>query len=63
MSTWTPCLVRTAGAVPRLGHPVVDDYLRFVAARVRPNTVLAVAFDLKVFFEVIARDPGEVECP
>ncbi len=34
-----------------LGHPLVDDYLGFVAARARPNTLLAVAFDLKVFFQ------------
>jgi site-specific recombinase XerD len=43
-----------------LGHPVLDDYLRFVKARVRPNSLLAVAFDLKVFFEVVGRDPVEV---
>ncbi len=43
-----------------LGHPVLDDYLRFVTARVRPNTVLATAFDLKVFFEVVERDPVQV---
>jgi site-specific recombinase XerD len=43
-----------------LGHPVLDDYLRFVTARVRPNTVLATAFDLKVFFEIVVRDPTEV---
>ncbi|MGH2703191.1 MAG: hypothetical protein ACRDJ2_15625 [Actinomycetota bacterium] len=30
-----------------LGHPLVDDYLRFVAARGRTNTWLAVAYDLK----------------
>lgn len=39
---------------------MLDDYLRFVKARVRPNSLLAVAFDLKVFFEVVARDPVEV---
>lgn len=44
----------------RLGHPLVDDYLAFVAARARPNTVLATAYDLKVFFCVIGKDPGEV---
>ncbi len=37
-------------AVLSLGHPDVDDYLRFVAVRVRPNTILAIGFDLKVFF-------------
>ena len=60
MSMWMPCLVRSADAAPELGHPLLDDYLRFVTARVRPNTVLATAFDLKVFFEVIVRDPTEV---
>ncbi len=34
----------------RLGVPLLDDYLRFVAGRCRPNTVLAAAYDLKVFF-------------
>jgi hypothetical protein len=39
----------------RLGHPLLDDYLAFVAARARTNTWLAVASDLKIFFEVVAR--------
>jgi integrase/recombinase XerD len=38
-----------------LGHPLLDDYLAFVAARARTNTWLAAAYDLKVFFEVVAR--------
>jgi len=42
---WTPCLVRSSGpdgeVRASLGDPLVDDYLRFVAARSRPNTVLA----------------------
>ena len=42
----------------RLGHPLLDDYLAFVAARARTNTWLAVAFDLKIFFEVVAKPPG-----
>ena len=33
-----------------LGHPLLDDYLVFVAARARSNTWLAIAWDLKVFF-------------
>lgn len=58
---WMPCLIRPAGGrCPELGHPEVDDYLRFVAARARPNTVLATAYDLKVFFTVVAKPPGEV---
>jgi len=58
-----PCLVRTSlgdGRVPRLGHPQLDDYLDMVAARARPNTVLATAFDLKVFFSVVGKEPAEV---
>lgn len=59
-----PCLVRSmVGAELRavtLGHPLLDDYLEFVAARGRPNTLLAVAYDLKVFFTVVAKEPAEV---
>ena len=59
-----PCLVRSTGddgiPVIRLGHPLLDDYLAFVAARARTNTWLAVAFDLKIFFGVVARPPAEV---
>jgi integrase/recombinase XerD len=62
--TTFPCLVRsvlTSGAVRyRLGDPLVDRYLEFVAGRARPNTLRAVAFDLKTFFTVVARDPREV---
>ena len=59
-----PCLVRASlddGQVPRLRHPLVDNYLQFVGARARPNTVLATAFDLKVFFTVITKDPVDVD--
>jgi hypothetical protein len=38
----------------------VDRYLEFVASRARSNTLRAVAFDLKAFFTVIAKDPVEV---
>jgi site-specific recombinase XerC len=38
----------------------VDRYLEFVAGRARPNTLRAVAFDLKTFFTVVAKDPLEV---
>src|SRR3981189_3862056 len=59
---WTPCLVRSTGVDGEvrasLGDPLVDDYLRFVAARCRPNTVLATAYDLKVFFSVVAKEPA-----
>jgi hypothetical protein len=43
-----------------LGHPLLDDYLEFVAARSRTNTLLATAYDLKVFFGVVAKPPPEV---
>ncbi len=45
---------------PTLGHRLVDDYLESVHARLRPNSTLAVAYDLKVFFTVIDRDPVQV---
>src|SRR3954447_1441387 len=57
------CVTRPAGAAgdgPRLGEPLLDGYLEFVAARCRPNTVLATAYDLKVFFEVVAKEPARV---
>ncbi|WP_264917451.1 tyrosine-type recombinase/integrase [Mycobacterium kiyosense] len=57
-----PCLVRPAGGgVPRLGHQLLDDYLGTVASRARPNTVLATAFDLKVFFLVVGKAPEDVD--
>jgi hypothetical protein len=31
--------------VPRFGHRMLDDYLGMVAARSRPNAVLATAYD------------------
>ena len=56
-----PCLIRATDRVSlRLGHPLLDDYLGLVAARARPNTLLATAWDLKVFFGVVAKDPAEV---
>lgn len=60
---FVPCLVRGSGegvGLIRLGHPLLDAYLELVAARARPNTVLATAFDLKVFFTLVAKDPLEV---
>jgi site-specific recombinase XerD len=59
-----PCLVRVvsgSGQVQyRLGERLVDRYLAFVAGRCRPNTLRAVAFDLKTFFTVIGKDPVQV---
>lgn len=45
---------------PTLGHPLIDDYLESVHARLRPNSTLAVAYDLKVFFTIIDVDPIDV---
>ncbi len=43
-----------------LGDPLVDDYLGFVAARARWNTLLAVTSDLKVFFSAVGKRPDEI---
>ena len=48
------------GFVVRLGVPLLDEYLEFLAGRCRPNTVLAAAYDLKVFFTVVAKPPRRV---
>jgi site-specific recombinase XerD len=62
--TTFPTLVRTASPFGErrysLGHRIVDLYLEFVAGRVRPNTLRAVAFDLKCFFSVVVKDPLDV---
>jgi integrase/recombinase XerD len=62
--TFSPCLIRsftTAGEARfELGDPLLDRYLEFVAGRARPNTLRAVAFDLKTFFMVVGRDPVAV---
>jgi integrase/recombinase XerD len=59
-----PCLVRFvsgSGQVRyRLGDRLVDRYLEFVAGRCRPNTLRAVAFDVKAFFSVTGKDPVEI---
>jgi site-specific recombinase XerD len=44
----------------RIGLPLVDDYLKFVAARARRETLLATAFDLKVFFSWCGKRPAVV---
>lgn len=43
-----------------LGVALLDDDLEFLAERPRPSTALAAAYDLKVFFGVVANAPGEV---
>lgn len=62
--SFIPCVVRSSrdGCLEsiRLGHPLVDEYLVFVGARAATNTWLAVASDLKIFFEVVAKDPAQV---
>ena len=65
MSTmFDPCLVRSRDArgdvVVRLGVGLLDDYLEFVAVRARPNSVLAIAYDLKVFFAVVGKPPPQI---
>ena len=46
--------------VVRLGVGLLDEYLEFLAGRCRPNTVLAVAYDLKVFFSMVRKSPRQV---
>ena len=46
--------------VARVGVPLADVYLEFLGGRCRPNTVRAAAYDLKVFFTVVAKPPDEV---
>ena len=57
------CLIRSRGrsgqVVVRLGVPLIDDYLEFMEGRCRPNTVLAAAYDLRVFFGVVEKAPAE----
>ena len=64
MHQFMPCLIRhrrgTELAAITLGHPLLDEYLAFVAARARTNTWLAVASDLKIFFDVVAKEPAQV---
>jgi hypothetical protein len=48
------------GLAVRIGIPLADVYLEFLGGRCRPNTVLAAAYDLKVFFVVVARAPDQV---
>src|SRR5262249_56273817 len=62
--TWTPSLSQhlVAGQPETitLGHPLVDDYIAFVGARARRNTWLATAYDLKVFFGQVPKEPTRV---
>jgi integrase len=62
--SWSPHLARSIEdgelVALTLGHHLVDDYLAFVGARLRRNSWLATAFDLKVFFAVVPKEPAEV---
>jgi len=64
VSLFVPCLTRHLRGSKlesiTLGHPLLDDYLAFVAVRARTNTWLAVASDLKIFFAVAGKSPAEV---
>lgn len=64
MSLLDPCLIRSRGpsgeVVVRLGVPLLDDYLEFLKGRCRPNTVLAAAYDLRVFFAVVDKRADDV---
>jgi len=61
---WTPKVTKSVvdGEVQSLavGHPLVDEYLAFLGARVRLNSWLAAAYDLKVFFCVVVKEPADV---
>jgi integrase/recombinase XerD len=67
MPAFGPCLIRSFAPsgepVVRLGVQLLDDYLDFVAARSRPNTVLATAYDLTVFFRVVNKPAQDVRTP
>ena len=61
---WKPVVVQSersdGSLVVTVGHPLVDAYLEFLRARARPNTIRAVAFDLKVFFTFVDKTPARV---
>jgi integrase/recombinase XerD len=61
---FVPCVSRSVAVdgqeVITFGDRLLDEYLVFVAARARRNTWLAVASDLKIFFEVVGKRPAEV---
>jgi len=65
MRSVSPCLIQSRDSagepVVSLGVPLLDEYLEFLAGRCRPNTVLAVAYDLKVFFTVVGKNPKRVK--
>jgi site-specific recombinase XerD len=62
--SWSPVLersfVNSQLVALQLGDPVVDEYLSFAGSRLRLNSWLAVAFDLKVFFSVVRKPPAAI---
>ncbi len=65
MGQFVPCLIRhhREGRLVSitLGHPLLDDYLTFVAVRARTNTWLAVASDLRIFFATVGKAQERLE--
>src|SRR5690349_5746451 len=51
---------RSGGLAAGAGVPLAEVYLEFLAGRCRPNTVLAAAYDLRVFFTVVGKPPERV---
>jgi site-specific recombinase XerD len=51
---------RSGGLVAGVGVPLAEVYLEFLGGRCRPNTVLAAAYDLRVFFAAVAKPPDQV---
>ena len=51
---------RSGGLAVGAGVPLTEVYLEFLAGRCRPDTVLAAASDLKVFFTVVSKPPDQV---
>lgn len=55
------CVVEPDGRrTYRVGHALIDEFLEFAAGRCRANTVRAYAHDLKVFFDVVGKEPADV---
>ena len=59
--SFTPCLVSSGGSTPSLGDPLVDEYLAFTAARVRPNTLPGVYLHLSNDWLARCPDAGSPE--
>jgi site-specific recombinase XerD len=61
---WSPSFVRQLSPDGEeryvVGHELIDEFLEFVVARARPNTVRAYAHDLCVFFSVVGKEPEDV---